>query len=124
MSASCSCVKRTVRPVVLLLIAAGLATAASPPSPAAVSCNVYASLSGSDSDPGTFAAPLRSVQRLVDSLGAGRTGCLTGGGVFAGSVTFGSGGASGSPVTLMSDPGSPRATIKGVIYVQPSAPYV
>jgi len=120
-----SCVKWTIRPVVFLLIAAGLATAATPPaSQAAVSCDRYASLSGSDSNPGTFAAPLRSVQRLVDSLGAGRTGCLTGGGVFAGSVTFGSGGASGSPVTLASDPTSPRATIKGVICVQPSAPYV
>lgn len=91
---------------------------ASPP------CTLYASLRGSDSNPGTSTAPFRTAQKLVDSLSAGKTGCLTGGGSFVGDVRFDVGGAAGSPVTLTSDPSSIRATVNGVLYDPPTSPYV
>ncbi|MFN8113683.1 MAG: right-handed parallel beta-helix repeat-containing protein [Solirubrobacterales bacterium] len=45
----------------------------------AVSCDLVASPTGSDSAAGTAAEPLRSAQRLVDSLQPGQTGCLRAG---------------------------------------------
>src|SRR4051812_2693612 len=91
---------------------------------AASACSLYASESGSDTGTGSQASPFRTAQKLVKSLAPGKTGCLTGGGSFAGDVTFSASGYSGAPVTLTSDPASGRATIRGVIYVSPSASYV
>ena len=91
---------------------------------AASACSLYASASGSDSGSGSQASPFRTAQKLVSSLTPGQTGCLTGGGSFAGDVTFSAGGSSGAPVTLTSDPAAGRATIRGAIYVSPSASYV
>jgi len=91
---------------------------ASPP------CTLYASLRGSDSNPGTLAAPFRTAQKLVDALSAGKTGCLTGGGTFVGDVRFDVGGTASSPVTLSSDPSSVRATVNGALYDPPTSPYV
>jgi nitrous oxidase accessory protein NosD len=39
-------------------------------------CAGFAGPGGSDSSPGTFARPYRTVQKLVDELGPGQTGCL------------------------------------------------
>lgn len=91
---------------------------------AATSCTLYASTLGSDTNAGTSTAPFRTAQKLVNSLGGGKTGCLTGGGTFVGDVRFNVGGAAGARATLTSDPLSTRATIKGVIYVPPASPYV
>jgi hypothetical protein len=107
-----------------IAIAAAALVSATPATYAATTCSLYASTSGSDIGTGTLASPFRSAQRLVSSLSPGQTGCLAGGGTFAGDVTFGSAGAAGAPITLTTDPASPRATIKGVVYVPASAPYV
>jgi Right handed beta helix region len=64
-----------VLPALTLVIAANSA----PSVPAAGACDRYAAPSGSDSAPGSVAQPLRSVQRLVDSLAPGQVGCLRAG---------------------------------------------
>ena len=68
------------------LLTAGVATAAAAfllalpgSAAAATSCAKVASPGGSDSAAGTLRAPVRSVQRLVDLLAPGQTGCLRGG---------------------------------------------
>ena len=81
---------------------------------AARSCSLVASPSGSDSAPGTLAAPFQTVQRLVDSLRPGQTGCLG---------TGSSNGTSRSRdpgTTLTSYPGQ-TATIVGRMYVAEGA---
>jgi hypothetical protein len=109
----------------LFLLAFALAASGSlSPAHAATTCSAYAGPAGNDANPGTAAAPFRTVQKLVNSLSAGRTGCLSGGASFVESVTFGAGGTAGSPVTLTTEPGTPRATIKGVLYVPPTSSYV
>jgi Big-like domain-containing protein/uncharacterized protein DUF1565 len=116
---------RGLWPVLALALVTFAATAAtSPAGLAASSCSLFASVDGSDSNSGSVSSPFRTAQTLVDSLGPGGTGCLTGGGTFVGNVTFSAGGSSGAPVTLMSDPGSSRATVNGVVYVTPSASFV
>ena len=56
--------------VTLALALSATGYAASP------SCDLYAAPSGSDSAAGTLGAPLRTVQRLADSLSPGEVGCL------------------------------------------------
>jgi hypothetical protein len=72
-------------------------------------CDLYASPSGSDDAPGTASAPLRSPQRLADSLSAGQVGCFMAG-------TYDSTGrnvkVANPGITLTSVPGA-RATIVG-----------
>ena len=78
-------------------------------------CDRAASPAGSDTQPGTEAAPYRSAQKLVASLAAGQTGCLR------------SGSYGGPPIylkqpdtTLRSYPGE-RATITAYLEVYPQA---
>jgi parallel beta helix pectate lyase-like protein len=78
-------------------------------------CTKAAAPAGSDSAEGTEAAPYASVQKLVEALGPGETGCLRQG-------TYG-----GDPVsmrepdsTLKSYPGE-RATVKAFLEVYPGA---
>ena len=47
-----------------------------PSARAAATCDEYASPFGSDSGSGTISTPFRTVQELVNALGAGQTGCL------------------------------------------------
>ncbi len=80
---------------------------------AAPACDLYASSSGSDNNPGTASAPVLSVKRLIGKLAAGQTGCLTSGQTFSGFTLYAgnSHGAAGAPVTITStDPNTP-ATI-------------
>jgi hypothetical protein len=77
---------------------------------AATSCSLVASPSGSDSAPGTLAAPFETVQRLVDSLRPGQTGCLETG-TYDEDVTFRDPGT-----TLTTYPGQ-TASIVGRMYV-------
>ena len=93
------------------------------PTQVSTSCSKYASTSGSDSASGTATSPYRTAQTLVDSLSPGQTGCLKGG-VYAENIGIRSGGQSGSPITLTSDPSSSRATILGTVEVTDSANYV
>jgi parallel beta-helix repeat protein len=86
-------------------------------------CSYVAASSGSDGARGTVARPFRSVQRLLNRLRPGQTGCVRGG-TYRESVTVGRGGTSGTRrVTLESYPGE-RATLIGRLYVRESAPYV
>jgi Right handed beta helix region len=81
---------------------------------AATSCSLVASPSGSDSAPGTLAAPFHTVQRLVDALQPGQTGCLMSG-TYREDVTF-----RDPDTTLTSYPGQ-AVTIVGRIYVAEGA---
>jgi parallel beta helix pectate lyase-like protein len=88
---------------------------------AAQSCDRYAAPGGSDSAPGTEAAPLRSAQELVDSLSPGQTGCLRAGDYDG--VDIRRGGRVGAPITLRNYPGE-KATVTGRFWVVRTAPYV
>ncbi len=99
-------------------LAAALASLAlvAPPASASTSCSIVAAPYGSDSAAGTAAAPYLTVQRLVDSLDPGQTGCLRAG-------TYG-----GEPLymrepdtALQSYPGE-RATLTAFLEVTPEAP--
>jgi parallel beta-helix repeat protein len=89
---------------------------------AAVSCDLVASPSGSDSASGSVGAPFRTVQKLVDSLSAGQTGCLRAGS-YVEDVSVRGGGSAGAPVTLTSYPGE-SATIVGRFWIARGADYV
>ena len=91
------------------------AVAAFAPAAQAADCSKFASASGSDTGAGTLASPLRSAQKLVDSLAAGQTGCLRGGSYS--SVSFARSGSATAPITLRSYPGE-RARIYGSITVR------
>lgn len=87
-------------------------------------CTKVASLSGSDSNPGTSDRPYRSAQKLADALSAGQTGCLRGG-IYSTQpeVTMARSGSPGAPITLRSYPGE-RATIHARFRVRDSANWV
>ena len=104
--------------MLLTVTAPGLA----PSARAAATCDEYASPFGSDSGSGTISAPFRTVQELVNALGAGQTGCLASG-VYYGSVRIANGGHPGAPVTLRTDPGQ-TATIAGRLEIVEGANYV
>jgi Right handed beta helix region len=93
------------------------------PASAAAPCDLVASPAGSDAASGSPAAPFRTVQKLADSLPAGRTGCLRGGTYAATSaglaLRVGRGGAPRAPIVLRSWPGE-RAVIAGATYVPAS----
>ena len=96
-----------------------LVGAYSEPARGDVVCSRFASTSGSNSNPGTAAAPYRTVQYLVGRLGPGDVGCLIEG-TFSENVSFSVGGQPSAPVTLTSAPGG-RATIRGLLAISNSA---
>jgi Right handed beta helix region len=88
------------------------------PAPATTSCDRVAAPDGNDAGPGTAGAPFRGVQRLIDSLRSGQTGCFRNG-------TFAGAGAGEIEVrhpgiTLSSFPGE-RATLKGQLKIEEGA---
>jgi parallel beta-helix repeat protein len=88
-------------------------------------CDKYASEDGSNANPGTYADPFASPQRLSDSLQPGQTGCFFGG-IYSEPDThwrITKGGASGQAVTLRSLPGE-RATYSGWMVVAETANFV
>jgi len=88
--------------------------AAAPSSHAALTCDRYASPSGSDTATGTLQAPYRSVQKLVDSVSSGQTGCLRAG-TYTGNVKVTRPG-----ITLTSYAGE-KATVVGRFWVAQGA---
>jgi arylsulfatase A-like enzyme len=93
-------------------------------------CDLVASVVGSNANPGTLAQPVKTVQRLVDMLGPGQTGCLRGTPAatpFAEDVTFSnknqSGGSEANRITLMSYPGE-IAKLKGALTLSESANFI
>jgi hypothetical protein len=97
----------------VLLVAIALLTGGSA-TRAADTCTLWASNAGSDRNPGSQAAPLRTVRRLVASLQPGQVGCLTPGQTFAERILFTRGGTPDAPIKLRTAPGR-RAVIRGGI---------
>lgn len=87
--------------------------------PASGHCSLYAAPDGSDLADGSRARPFATVQRLVDELRVGQTGCLRRG-VYTGPVTVARGGVPGRPITLTSYPGE-YAEVSGRLFVRPGA---
>ena len=99
-------------PALTLAIVAG----SPPPTSTAEACDRYAAPSGSDSAPGSVVRPLRSVQRLVDSLAPGQVGCLRAG-TYSGDEPL---RISERATTLTAYPGE-SATVRGRIRVDSRA---
>ena len=88
----------------------------------ASACNLVASPTGSDTASGTIAAPFQTVQKLVDSLTPGQTGCVETG-TYDEDVRIAQGGVAGAPVTLAAYPGD-SPTIVGRMEIVEGANYV
>jgi hypothetical protein len=67
--------------------------------PAAITCTKYTATTGSDTNAGSQASPFRTIQKLLDSLSAGQTGCVQDG-VYSESITARTSGSAGAPITL------------------------
>src|SRR6185312_6456207 len=82
--------------------AAVLAAVAMVPSPAdAATTTLYVATDGSDSNAGTLAAPLRTIQRAVDLVAAGGTIAVRGGTyALTTTVTIAKSGTASAPITL------------------------
>jgi hypothetical protein len=90
------------------------------------SCNLFASSAGSDGNPGSAGAPLRTVKGLIQHLHAGQTGCLASQTFNEGVIVRGgeSHGAEGAPVTVTSaNPESP-ALINGRVATDAGADWI
>jgi hypothetical protein len=81
---------------------------------AGTGCTRYASPSGNDRAAGTAAHPLKTVQRLIDTVPVGGTACLTSGATFSSRVVI------TKPVRLQST-GTTNATLYGGITIAPGA---
>src|SRR5919204_4695060 len=111
--------------VALLLGNIGLSTSSGQASGSV--CDLVASVAGNNTNPGTLAQPVRTVQRLVDMLGPGQTGCLRGTPArlpFVENVSVmnknQSDGSEANRITIESYPGE-IAKIKGTITLAESA---
>jgi hypothetical protein len=114
----------------LLLVAVNIGLPSSAGQAAGNPCALVASTAGSNTNPGTLTQPVKTVQRLVDMLGPGQTGCLRGTAAlvpFAENVVIAnknsSGGSEANRITLMSYPGE-IAKLKGSLTVAESANFV
>ena len=87
----------------------------------AATCDMVAAPTGSDRAAGTMSAPFATVQKLVDTLAPGRTGCLRSG-VFSQDVTITHGGTATADLTVRSYPGE-TATIQGRLRLTRGADY-
>jgi Right handed beta helix region len=88
----------------------------------ATACNRYAAPSGSDRARGGPRTPFRTVQRLVNSLRPGETGCLRAG-TYRTPVRIARGGRRRARITLAAYPGE-TATILGRFKIMKGANYV
>jgi hypothetical protein len=71
----------------------------------AQSATFYVATNGSDSNPGSQAAPWRTVQKAANSLSAGQTALIRGGTYREQGVTFANSGSSSNRITLKNYPG-------------------
>jgi hypothetical protein len=105
-------------------IAVAWALLAAAPASGGPSCTRYAAPTGLDTAEGTEAAPFRSAQKLVDSLGAGETGCLRAGEYSQPGLRFGAAGTAEQPITLRSYPGERARISGGYVFVPHGADFV
>jgi hypothetical protein len=103
-------------------VSLALLAGAAPASALAAGCGKFASPTGSDRASGTQSQPLRSVQKLFDSLGPGQTGCLRAG-TYSENVTVTKPGAAGAPITVTSYPGE-RARLLGKLWITDGANFI
>jgi len=99
----------------VLIAALAMAVLAAPGAAGSTSCDLVVAPNGSDSAAGTEAAPLASVEQLLDDLDSGETGCLRSGTYGARQFKVETPG-----ITLTSYPGE-RATLRGQLRFNPSA---
>jgi hypothetical protein len=98
--------------IVVLLAATIWMPFLSAPTPASAGPVFYVATSGSDNNPGSLAAPWRTIQHAADSATAGSTVSIRGG-VYSEKVTINvSGSATAGPITFQSQPGE-QAVIDG-----------
>jgi hypothetical protein len=105
----------TAAAVVLLPATFALMPVASA-SAATTTCDLVASPTGNDSNPGTIESPMATASALVGSLGEGQTGCLRAGRYSEDEIKIETPG-----VTLTSYPGE-VATLRGRLWVADAAP--
>jgi parallel beta-helix repeat protein len=106
--------------VIALAVVAVFAAGSSERSAASpTGCTRYASVTGSNSNPGTLKEPYRTIAHLLGTLSAGDTGCLLPG-LFQENVRFNSGGSPGRPLTLTSVLDT-DTMIYGTVYVPAAA---
>ena len=116
--------------VFVLALLCGLPVSATPSAATGTpTCDRWASVTGSDTNPGTKAAPVRTLKQLVARLSPGQTGCLTAGQTFGGdpdleygdlTIIDDDGGSRGKPIVIRSAPGG-RASYRGQIWIKQSA---
>jgi autotransporter-associated beta strand protein len=102
---------RTAPPVLLLLLLPGFAAAT----------DYYVSPTGSDSNPGTFAQPFRTIQKAADTVQAGDEAIIRGG-TYRETVTLRDSGTSTAPIRFQAYAGE-SATITGLDVVSGWAQY-
>ncbi len=90
--------------------------------PRTETCNRIAAPDGSDANDGTPGRPVRTVQRLVNALRPGQTGCLLAGAYF-GDVRIARGGRRGARLVLAAYPGQ-EARVVGRLEIIRGANYV
>lgn len=118
--------RRLIWPAGAAMALAALAISA--PASAQVTCTKVANAtSGSDTNPGTVAAPYRTIGKLIANLSAGDTGCARGGMTYVeGDVGWqpANTGTASAPVTLTTYPGDARATLQLRLSIKDGADYV
>ena len=109
---------RTIRTAtlgsILGLLISGVSLLGAPVAGANVVCDRVVAASGSDTAPGTVAQPYASVQKLVNVLMPGETGCVRG--RVVGNAKMTRGGTSTARITVTSEPGQ-RGTIQGRLWL-------
>ena len=112
-------------PVVAAIIVSSVLVGVAGGSPVAVRCNLWAAPSGADTNPGTKASPLQSLDRLAKSLAPGQTGCLVPGSTFGKREAItASGKAAKGRITITSGPGGPRAVLANGIETTQATRYL
>lgn len=114
---------KTIRTLLALAVAASALAALPEAVRADAGCDRFASPNGSDANPGTQSAPVRSIARLIEITGAGEEGCLPSGATFVEPIgTFivsAAGGRPGEPATIRSaDPDGPAAIVEGAMWLK------
>ena len=87
-------------------------------------CNLWAAPSGADTNPGTKASPLQSLDRLAKSLAPGQTGCLVPGSTFGKREAITASGRANSRITITSGPGGARAVLANGIETTEATRYL
>ena len=112
-------------PVVAAIIVSSVLVGVAGGSPVAVRCNLWAAPSGADTNPGTKASPLQSLDRLARSLAPGQTGCLVPGSIFGKREAItASGKAARGRITITSGPGGARAVLANGIETTQATRYL